>query len=135
MAEQGLLALFDDEPPPRLAPAPEPANKPAWVAPTRREGLPGEDRAIQLALAYEKAVLDAKASFRRPGDREGQRAACVRFAEAMEPFMALAPEDFARADAELKRRRRITGREWREIEQRMLLLQRESGSSPASAEE
>lgn len=127
MAEQGTLALFDDEPAPPPASPPRPAVKPAWAPPTRREGLPGEDRAIQLALAYEQAVLEAMASFRHPGDRDGQAAACIRFAEAMEPFMALPPDDYARGQAELQRRRKITGREWREIEQRMQSLNREAG--------
>jgi hypothetical protein len=118
MSQQSFLALFDDEP---SAPAAPPIPKPPTATQMARVRAALEDPAVTVALAYEAAVLGAMASFRKT-DLPAQAAACLRFADQMERFMGLAPDDHARGESALKERRKITGREWQTIQDRMLVL-------------
>jgi hypothetical protein len=117
MAEQGLLALFDEEP----VPAAKPARAPLAPRPAPAVPRPVEDPTLASALAYEAATLDALASF-EDGDVRDQKEACIRFSDAMEAYMALPRLDYQRGQRELRRRGKIGESDWRLVQSRMLAL-------------
>lgn len=111
MDSPNTLSLFDD-----VAVRPAPA--------VRRPHSPVADPAMTLALTYEQAVLDCLESFKDGDNLRAQAEACARFADAMEAYMALPRSTHQRAQRELDRRGKITGREWQLIQQRMITLSR-----------